>query len=235
MAHDGDYYYTISGGKATITGYAGVGGAVVIPSTVGGYPVVSIGDYSFRMTSSLTSVVVPSGVTYIGTNAFESCHNLTSAILPNTVTTMMDEIFYADYNLTSINIPPNVTEIKDYTFSESALTSIVIPDNVTTIGQHVFELCWQLVSATLGKGLSTIGDYAFWQCSGLLSIDFRGKVAPASVGVSWIEYAPAELRGHAQASSDFPAPGEDFYGLTMGDHLPPLATPLTFGVILGGF
>ena len=33
---DGDYIYTTSGSGATITGYAGAGGAVTIPSTLGG-------------------------------------------------------------------------------------------------------------------------------------------------------------------------------------------------------
>ena len=41
----GDFTYTVSGGTVTITGYTGSGGgAVVIPATIDGMPVVSIGD-----------------------------------------------------------------------------------------------------------------------------------------------------------------------------------------------
>ena len=45
----GDYTYTVSGGKATITGYSGPGGTVTIPSTIGSgnYPVTAIGDMAF--------------------------------------------------------------------------------------------------------------------------------------------------------------------------------------------
>lgn len=38
------FSYTTSGGKVTITGYTGSGGAVVIPSTISGLPVTSIGS-----------------------------------------------------------------------------------------------------------------------------------------------------------------------------------------------
>ena len=37
-AVDGDYTYTVSGSNATITAYAGPGGAVNIPSTLGSSP-----------------------------------------------------------------------------------------------------------------------------------------------------------------------------------------------------
>jgi len=41
-APDADFSYTVSDGKATITGYSGPGGDLVIPSTLGGYPVETI-------------------------------------------------------------------------------------------------------------------------------------------------------------------------------------------------
>ena len=61
---DGDYTYSTSGSPlvATITGYTGAGGAITIPSTLGGYPVVAIGDYAFLLVDNLTSVTIGSGV-----------------------------------------------------------------------------------------------------------------------------------------------------------------------------
>ena len=43
------FTYEVKNGKATIKGYKNLLSAdVTIPSTLGGYPVTSIGDYNFR-------------------------------------------------------------------------------------------------------------------------------------------------------------------------------------------
>ena len=66
----GDFTYTESGGTITITGYTGTGGAVVIPATIAGMPVVSIGDIAFANISYMISVTIPNSVTSIGSFAF---------------------------------------------------------------------------------------------------------------------------------------------------------------------
>ena len=55
-AQDGDYIYTVNNGNATIIGYTGAGGAITIPSTLGGYPMVAIGRNAFSNCASLTSI-----------------------------------------------------------------------------------------------------------------------------------------------------------------------------------
>jgi hypothetical protein len=41
-ADPADYTYIVSGDAATITGYTGAGGDIIIPDTLGGYPVTTI-------------------------------------------------------------------------------------------------------------------------------------------------------------------------------------------------
>jgi hypothetical protein len=65
----GDFWYTISGGKAAITGYEGSGTDVQIPGTTNGQPVTSIGKSAFY-NKQLTSVTIPNSVTAIGYQAF---------------------------------------------------------------------------------------------------------------------------------------------------------------------
>jgi hypothetical protein len=188
-AQDGDYTYTTSGSPAvaTITGYTGAGGAITIPSTLGGYPVVAItGSYVWHGTwptnyyayegafqdKALTSVVIPSSVTSIGLNAFYEC---------------------------------------------TSLTAVTIPSNVTSIGEAAFYSCQSLTSVTIGSGVTTIGDYALEQCTSLSSISFLGLVAPTTVGDNWINGTTHPgIRGHAYTASNFPAPGGVWNGLTMG-------------------
>lgn len=77
---EGDYSYSISGSPSvvTITGYNGSGGAITIPSTLGGYSVVAIDSGVFRNRTSLTSVTIPDSVMTIGDWAFYYCTSLTS-------------------------------------------------------------------------------------------------------------------------------------------------------------
>ena len=72
------FTFTTNVGTITITGYAGPGGAVTIPSTINGLPVVSIGGGAFFGNSLLTSVAIPNTVTNIGDESFFYCFNLTA-------------------------------------------------------------------------------------------------------------------------------------------------------------
>jgi len=52
-----DFRITINNGEATIIGYNGSGGDVVIPEFIAGFPVRSIDDDAFYSCSSLTSII----------------------------------------------------------------------------------------------------------------------------------------------------------------------------------
>ena len=63
----GQYTYTVSNSKATITkGDASISGNLVIPSSIGGYPVVAIKYGAFKNNENITSVTIPNSVTSIG-------------------------------------------------------------------------------------------------------------------------------------------------------------------------
>ncbi len=89
-----DFTYEIIDGKVTITGYTGSDTEVIIPSTIEGYPVISIGGGAFRNCDSLTSVTIPDSVTSIGNSAFSYCDSLTSVTIPDSVTSIGDSAFY---------------------------------------------------------------------------------------------------------------------------------------------
>ena len=73
-ATEGYYTYTVSNGKATITDVdTSISGATTIPSTLGGYPVTSIGNFAFLNCTNLTSIDIPNSVTTIKDYAFYNC------------------------------------------------------------------------------------------------------------------------------------------------------------------
>jgi fibronectin type 3 domain-containing protein len=243
---EGDYTFTVSDGKVTIIGYTGTGGAIIIPSTLGGYPVVaignsafysangqlitsviipanitSIGNTSFQYCSLLAYVAIPNSVTFIGDNAFSSCTSLTSVVIPNNITTFGNYTFSNCTSLVSVIIPSNVTSIGDYAFYNcSALDSVTIGSGATSIGQYALSMCTSLTTVTIPSNVTSIGYSAFHECTNLTSMTFLGLVAPTTVGPDWILTTPVSLRGHAYAASNFPSPGQVWNELTMGGVIP---------------
>jgi len=112
-------------------------GSLLIPSTIDGYPVTSIGRRALAEYTGLSSVTIPNSVTSIGTEAFLNCMWLTSVTMPNSLTSIGEGAFDRCRMLTDITIPSSVTYIGDFAFSQcNRLTAIVIPNGVTRIGDH---------------------------------------------------------------------------------------------------
>ena len=163
--------YNVSGSEATITGSSQTTGDVVIPSTVNGYTVTSIGYRAFYWRTGLTSVSIPEGVTYIDSSAFSGCTNLTSIIV-STSNTKYDSrgncnaiIETATNTLvtgckTTI-IPNTVASIGREAFQYCDLTSVIIPSSVTSIGEKAFAECTGLTSMIIPEGVTSIGGEAF--------------------------------------------------------------------------
>ena len=106
-----DYSYTTGNGQVTITGFAGPGGAVAIPSTIDGLPVTTIGSGAFYGISSLTGVTIPDSVTGIGNYAFSGCTSLTRVTIGNGVTALEEGVFNRCTRLAGVIIPNSVTNL----------------------------------------------------------------------------------------------------------------------------
>ena len=168
----GDLTYTISNGKVTITDCKTEVTEVVIPSTIEGYPVTSIGDVAFYNCTLLESIIIPNSITSIAEHAFHQCENLMSITLPDGITSIERYTFIHCESLERITIPDSVTSIGDSAFSSCySLTSITIPDSVTSIGNSAFSSCASLTSIAIPDSVTSIGNGTFAWCSNLTSIE----------------------------------------------------------------
>jgi hypothetical protein len=116
----GEYYFKVNDDSTvTITKYIGKGGDVVIPTEIDGKKVTAIGNTfqntgAFQDCTTLTSVVIPDGVTEIQDNAFQLCTNLKTVTIPASVTLLRNCAFDACPNLQSIYFEGDAPETGNY-------------------------------------------------------------------------------------------------------------------------
>lgn len=208
---NGIYYdFDIETNTAEVTsGELKYTGEIVIPQTVtyqgNTYAVTSIGDYTFRECTDLTSVIIGNNVTSIGFAAFSGCSKLASIVIPNSVTSIVDRAFYNCRSLTAITIPNSVTSIGGWAFFGTAWydnqpdgmvytgkvaylykgtmpseTHITLNEGTLGIAGYAFNNCSGLTQVTIPNSVICIGDGAFAYCSNLNSVTCYAEKVPST-------------------------------------------------------
>lgn len=138
VAEENGYTYTVSDGKAYIFEYEGSGGDIVVPRTLGGYPVCGIGGRAFYGTN-ITSVTVHRGIEYAANEAFAFCQSLVSVEFEGEATTLGAGIFAGCSALKSVILPSALTSIPSDAFTGcSSLDNIILPDTLEIIEAYAF-------------------------------------------------------------------------------------------------
>jgi hypothetical protein len=183
-----DFTYTNTNGTITITGYTGPGGNVIIPGTINGLPVTSIGDEAFWLSTSLTGITISDSVTNIGRFAFGNCISLADLTIGKGVTTIGLGAFNVCRSLTNVTIPDSVLNLEDgyYTVGGggafyycTSLTNVTVGNSVTNIGDSAFWFCNSLTNITIPRSVLRLGAHAFESCAGLEGVYFQGNAPSA--------------------------------------------------------
>ena len=122
--------YEITNDEVIITACdTSISGDVVIPDTIEGYPVTTIGVRAFYNCQHIAGVTVPDSVTTIEEGAFFDCKILADFVIGNNVKTLGSQVFTNCFCLTDIEIPASVESLGVGLFSGSyALETITVDD-----------------------------------------------------------------------------------------------------------
>lgn len=166
---------------------------VVIPAEVTyngkSYSVTGIGTNAFAGSKYLTSLSLPSTITYFGEDVFPLCQSLHTILVDENnphyfvysgvlYSRNPDAIFYVPRALSGmVEILDGVKEIPSTAFNLcSFVEQVVIPNSVQTIKDGAFFRCTSLIDVTIGSGVTSIMRDAFSDCTSLEVIKIPSNV-----------------------------------------------------------
>lgn len=165
--------FTFDASNGTITVYKGTQTNIVIPESIGGVPVTSIG-YKLFENKQINSVVLPSSIIEFESKsegnfatvsrAFQGC-SAKEVNLFNTAIVTLPKWAFGSAKIEQIELPGTLTQLQQGSFEGATIKSIVIPNSVKYIEQYSFFRCKSITKATIGTGALLIGNGTFAECS----------------------------------------------------------------------
>lgn len=168
-----------------LVAYKGLGGNVVIPDDEG---ILYIGSYAFCLYTTDNSIEL-SDDDYDANKIPASNTTITSVVIPEGVTEIQKYAFYNCKGLREVAIPKELKIIREYAFcSCSKLERIVCLDTVAKTGSEVMADKYKLENGKFvfnvatpqsltGTEVETIGRQAFYKCKTLDNLDLSNVYA----------------------------------------------------------
>ncbi len=171
------FYYNVFDENAVLQKTVTTDTDLTLPTTLGGYTLVKVGNMGVANCTTLTSIVIPANISELSDYAFSGCTGLVTVTIPATCLHVGNYAFNGCTSITTTTIAEGVKYVGDYAFFNCKnLQEIVIPDSCEYLGQGAFYNCSGMKSATIGITVPTIEDYTFMNCSSLETIVVGLKV-----------------------------------------------------------
>lgn len=164
-AETDDFDYRVRENTAIITNYSGGKQDVVIPGTLGGYPVAGLDADAFSGNPYLVSVKLPESMTEIANEAFSHCSKLERVEFGGALRRIGVSAFMGCTALQSFTIPDSVTDLGAGCFQDcTALETVTVGSGVTTLPGDLFGMCTALKTVRLGQNTQRVSFGTFSGC-----------------------------------------------------------------------
>ena len=189
-----ELFFAVNNGVLTVINKTGLPSHIIIPESINGEKITSIGYNAFSGCTGLSEITIPDSVTSIGNYAFDGWTNEQTIIINYGGFSANSYTWSGCSAKIEVTIPDSVTSIGNYAFCGcTGLTEFTIPDSVTSIGDYAFYGwineqtikinyggfsansntwcgCSARIDVTIPDSVTSIGNYAFRGCSGLTEI-----------------------------------------------------------------
>lgn len=163
--------------QGIVTTYNGDGGVVVIPESIGGKPVLGLGNSLFYSNDKLTHLKLPEGLKLVGESAVYMCQNLEAISLPESLEAIDAYAFMGSEKVSSLVIPANVALI-----GREGFGSFIGLKEITFLGEapYIDELAFSRINDYAAK--VRVGEEAKAAIDDALGISAEadGRVNPAT-------------------------------------------------------
>ena len=201
----GNVLYFLDKSSGTITGFAGDPQDLIIPETLGGYKVLSIGSGAFSGSQTLRTLSIPDGISIISSHAFSNCPNLTSVEIGSGVSYIGSNAFGGCSSLERVYFKGSLENIEPDAFLGTPWVTnsneefvilggttllkyngtqpiVKVPETVKSIGPEAFSHNEYVREIILPQNLERIGENAFVACSNLETVNIAKTVLYIGTG-----------------------------------------------------
>lgn len=170
------FSYRVSSKQAIVTDADDVDGHLMVPDSLGGFPVTRIAGKALSG-QEMTGITLPPTLRQIDYAAFKNCKKLKEITFPAKLKKVDELAFSGCTALTGIRFNNGLERVGDRAFSNCiALKKVALPKTVNSIGWRSFEKCYKLSSVKLNRKLAKIGSQAFYRAYALKSITIPSGV-----------------------------------------------------------
>lgn len=189
-----------------------------IPTSIGNYQVVALGDGLFADLTGETvkRIRIPHTVTTVGEETFCETEGIALSFDDRCrITSIGERAFFGCTGLTEIPLGEGLLTVPYEAFAETGLQSVRLPESVTKIEENAFDACESMVTVMLHHTTRTVENGAFFECRGLKTLFFYGTAEQVETlmaeGVAPMNEPFEEARIYLYAAQEPAAGGEYEY------------------------